>query len=317
MVPVVCTYPAAAGPTETSPDRVKAAAEEFDAGRRAFTAKDYSSAADHFENADHDAPSPEAIRLAIRARKMAKQDARMATLAAAAEHRYSDNKETTALARQMIGQVRGGLHKIDVTCAPACTLIVDGRVTPWGEAATATVFVEPGEHTVTAGWSGGRNESTVVSAKVAGASELSYRAPPLPDNKPPAPVAVTKPPAPLAKAGLPSAVFFIAAGASAVAGGITLWSAADMVSNPGRDQVRLDCAGKNDSCPTYQDALSHQRRTNILIGVTGALAVSTAVVGLLFTRWGSQSAEAPRDARRVMPVVSMNHGLTLGAAGSF
>ncbi|MBI5536947.1 MAG: hypothetical protein HY898_29775 [Deltaproteobacteria bacterium] len=307
----------AADPPDQTPARVKAAAEEFDAGRRAFTAKDYSTAADHFENAEHDVPSPEAIRLAIRARKMAKEDARMATLAAAAMHRYSDNKETVALAKQMIGQVRSKLHKIDVTCDPACNLIVDSRVTPWGESTTATVFVEPGEHTVSAGWSADRTESNTVSAKAAGASELAFHAPPLPPKKEDQPPPPKKPPPPPPKPGLPPAVFYIAAGATVLAGGVTIWSTADMISTPGRDQVRADCAGKDESCPTYQDALSRQRRTNILIGVTGGLAVTTAVVGLFFTKWGSQPAEAPKEARGVVPVVSMGDGLTLGAAGKF
>jgi hypothetical protein len=313
-------HPAAAEPRTSAPDRVKAAAEEFDAGRRAFTAKDYSSAADHFENAAHDVPSPEAIRLAIRARKMAKQDARMATLAAAAMSRYADNKETVALARQMLSQVRAKLHKVDVTCEPACTLVVDGRVTPWGESETATVFLEPGEHKLAAGWSAGRTESSTVSARATGASETAFKAPPLPPP-PPAPSAAPPPPPPPPPPAhkLPTTVFYLAAGATALVGGVTAWSAIDMTSDPGKDKVRADCAGKGESCPTYQDALSAQRRTNILLGVTSGLAVTTAVVGVFFTRWGS-SPSAPSQERsgRLSPALSVGQGgVYLGASGRF
>jgi len=89
-----------------------------------------------------------------------------------------------------------------------------------------------------------------------------------------------------------------------------------MVASPGKDRVRIDCAGKDDTCPTYQDALSSQRRTNILLGVTGGLAVGTAVVGLFLTRWGSPQP-ATRTGSSVTPVIGLNDGLTVGAAGRF
>ena len=54
-------------------DRLKTAAEEFDAGRRSYKIKDFENAAAHFENADRDAPSPEALQSAMRARKEAQQ----------------------------------------------------------------------------------------------------------------------------------------------------------------------------------------------------------------------------------------------------
>src|SRR3954466_1820166 len=73
-------------------DRLKAAAEEFDSGRRSFKIKDFENAAVHFENADRDAPSPEALQIAIRARKEAGHTARAATLAALALSRYPTDK---------------------------------------------------------------------------------------------------------------------------------------------------------------------------------------------------------------------------------
>src|SRR6476659_5337969 len=66
-------------------ERLKTAAEEFDAGRRAFKLKD-------FENADRDAPSPEALQSAIRGRKEAGQNARALTLCAWGLSRYPTDK---------------------------------------------------------------------------------------------------------------------------------------------------------------------------------------------------------------------------------
>ena len=62
-----------------------------DRGRRAYLAKDFEQAAVHFENAYRDAPRAETLRLAIRARRDAKQLARAATLAAIAQQRYPDD----------------------------------------------------------------------------------------------------------------------------------------------------------------------------------------------------------------------------------
>ncbi|MFW5739668.1 MAG: hypothetical protein ACOC1F_04820, partial [Myxococcota bacterium] len=62
------------------PEKLKLAAEEFDAGRRAYKLEHYARAATHFENAFRDAPSPQALRMAIRARKEAGHLARAATL---------------------------------------------------------------------------------------------------------------------------------------------------------------------------------------------------------------------------------------------
>ena len=59
---------ARAAPPPT-PIILKAAADEFDAGRRAFKNGQFENAAVYFENADRDAPSPEALQSAIRARK--------------------------------------------------------------------------------------------------------------------------------------------------------------------------------------------------------------------------------------------------------
>ncbi|HTJ84803.1 MAG TPA: hypothetical protein VL400_23955, partial [Polyangiaceae bacterium] len=54
------------------PAKLKAAAESFEAGARAYKDKKYEEAAAHFEAADDAVPSAKALRLAIRARDEAK-----------------------------------------------------------------------------------------------------------------------------------------------------------------------------------------------------------------------------------------------------
>lgn len=322
---VVAPPPAWAQDERSEVERIRDAAEAFDAGRRAFTAGDYTTAAESFESADRDAPAPEALRMAIRARMAAKQYDRVATLATAALKRYPDDDVTVAFAKEMLAKVPKRLHRIEIACDEPCALAVDRKVTPFAETTEATIFVEPGEHEVVAGWSQGRTKKQSVDASEQGETQLRFEAPPLPEpddgqgeedekveRKPPG-----KPPE--EADGLPRGVFYGAVGVSAVLAGVTTWSALDMRSNPGKDKVREDCAGQDESCPTYQDALSSQRRTNVLLAVTGVAAVGTAVLGGFFTDWSDQPVEerSAKPRPHVTPSLSLGQGVFVGASGRF
>jgi hypothetical protein len=131
-------------------------------------------------------------------------------------------------------------------------------------------------------------------------------------------------------------VFWVGAGLTAVAGGTTIWSGLDTLSNPGKDRVKNECKTGDTDCPAYQEGLAHQRRTNVLIGVTAGLGVATAVVGLLATDW-SGGAAAPNDQpenpdeypvakrskpraeahARIVPWVVVGNGALVGAEGRF
>src|SRR5882672_9083326 len=122
-------------------ERLKAAAEEFDSGRRAFKIKDFENAASHFENADRDAPSPEALQSAIRARKEAGHTSRAATLAALALSRYPADKSIGDYARLVLSDSERLLYRIAVTCSPECALVVDNKVMPFPETANAVIYL--------------------------------------------------------------------------------------------------------------------------------------------------------------------------------
>ncbi|MFW5741604.1 MAG: tetratricopeptide repeat protein [Myxococcota bacterium] len=301
-------------------ERIRAAAEEFDAGRRAFTAGDYTTAAEHFEKADRDAPAPEALRMAIRARMAAKQYDRVATLATSALERYPDDEATVAFAKEMLAKVPKRLHRLIIRCDEPCGLVLDRRVTPFLETTQATLFVEPGEHEVAAGWSQGRTRKQKVDAEPAGETELRFTAPPLPAPEPPEPAPRPAPDEGPSKAeeasGLPPGVFYGALGVTTVLTGVTVWSGLDMRANPGKDKVREDCAGQDESCPTYQDALDSQKRTNVLLVSTGVAAVGTVLLGTLFTDW-SDDPEPERSHDRIEPVVVVGRGVFVGAGGRF
>lgn len=302
-------------------ERIRTAAEEFDAGRRAFTAGDFASAAEHFENADRDAPAPEALRMAIRARFAAKHFDRVATLATAALDRYPDDKSTVAFAKEMLAKVPKRLHRLTVTCDEPCTLLLDRRIAPTAESTSSVIYVEPGEHDIVAGWSEGRTKRRTVDAEAGGATELAFEAPPIPE-KPPEPVPPPPKPKPVEPKeeepkGLQPVYFYGALGITGVLTGVTVWSALDMRADPGKDKVREDCAGKDESCPTYQDALSSQKRTNVLLITTGVAAAGTAVLGAFFTDWSGAKDESGMERVGVTPTLGIGEGVFVGANGTF
>jgi hypothetical protein len=321
-------------PVWAAPDaeRLKTAAEEFDAGRRAYKVKDFESAASHFENADRDAPSPDALLAAIRSRKEAQQLARAATLSAAALARYPADKALGDAARQVIGDAEKALHKVSVTCSPECTLVVDNKLVPFPESTNAVIYLDPGPHTVVAGWPGDRHVSRDIAATAAAGTRLSLVAP---AERLPTTTATTTPPddkaiesaerddkkAPVSSpaTGLPPAVFFAGAGVTAVLAGITVWSGIDTQNNPGVDAVKQTC--HDTSCDLYQEGLAHQRRTNILIGATTLTAVATGVIGLFLTKWGSDSDKEKEKVKGseagLSPLLDVSHGVVLGAVGRF
>jgi hypothetical protein len=85
-------------------------------------------------------------------------------------------------------------------------------------------------------------------------------------------------------------VFFVALGATVVAGGVTTWSALDTRSE--HATFESECGSHvSAGCASLQSSgESAQTRTNVLLAVSGALAVTTGVVGLL-VHWGGRHGE--------------------------
>jgi hypothetical protein len=287
-----------------SAERLRSAADEYDKGRRFYQAGDFEQAAVHFENAYNDAPRAEALRNAIRSRRLAKQLSRAATLSALAATLYPDDPTTSALVNEVLEEAAPKLHRTSIACRPACSIAADGRVVGFRDVTSARVFLEPGAHALVVSWPGDRTADLRVDAIAGGKTEISVDAPPAKERRP----GETPPPKPGAKP-LPPLVFFVAAGLTLVAGVATVISGVDATNNPGADAVRRDCVGLGENCPTYQDGKSAEKRTNILLGVTAGLAVATAVVGVFFTQWST----APRTA-----FVNIGPGYgTAGISGRF
>lgn len=318
---VACVVAPAMADEAADAAKIRIAAEEFDAGRRAFLQKDYEGAAEHFENADRDAPSVEALRLAIRARKEGGFEARAATLSELALRRYPTDEATVTLAKGVIEGFRPNLFRLRVQCAPACGLVVDDKATYGDPAAEQVVYMNPGQHSVSASWTQGRGRAIRINGEkgreqvlVLRPAEMLIPAASSSASAAPPPVVPTK----KESSGLPPVVFYTGLGLTAVLTGVTIWSGLDTKNNPGRDKVETACVNLGESCPEYQDGLDRQRRTNILLGTTIGVAAVTGVLAA-FTSWGGGTeGEANNKASaRVQPSVGWAGGLQLGATGRF
>lgn len=308
--------------------KLAAAAEEFDEGTKAFKKKDYEEAAAHFEAADRYAPSPASIGNAIRARKSAKQLARAATLSALAIQRHPDAKDLVDTAKAVIHDNEKNLGRVDLTCAPACTLVLDNKVASAAEVTAFTIFLDPGPHTLVASWTQDRSKTTKLEAKKGEAQPLKLEAPPVPPKVDPKPSATAEPPPaksapaastsvtldPSAKKPLPPWVTYGGAGLTGVLLGVSVWSGIDTQNNPGKTKVIDECAGKTTSCDAYATGKAKERRTNLLFGATAVVGVATGVLALAFTDWSPPKKEAARFVPVPQPLPG---GAGVSVGGSF
>jgi hypothetical protein len=310
---------------QLSAERIKAAAEEFDRGRRAFHAKDFEQAAGHFENAFRDAPSKETLRLAIRARRDAKQPARAATLAAVAQEKYAADATTAQFAKETLAETAGDLSEYVVECTSPCTVAADRRVVSQSDSLKHRVFLDPGPHDLGVSFQQGGSVSTHVDSAKGASTPLSFEPPSAPPTSPTptgktstAPGAQVQPDTTVQPKEKPlgPVVFFIAAGVTVAAGAATIVSGIATQNDPGPDAVRRECAGQGESCPLYQEGQDAETRTNILLGATIGAAAITGVIGLFFTQWSSGGAKGPaRGTDEVAPAASVARSLRFSPFG--
>jgi hypothetical protein len=202
----------------------------------------------------------------------------------------SNNRKTLEQALAVIEQRLGSLDVI--SNVPGTEVTVDGR--PAGKvplpmplrlsAGTVVVQVQAPGHAplqravqISAGQLSRENFDLV---RLENRSPLS----PSTENPPPAFSAASMTPATggevqeTAARGAPRGVFYGGLAATGVATALTLWSGLDTLS-------KRDAYVKEPTKARYDDGVSRERRTNILIGTTVALALGTALIGLLFTDW--------------------------------
>jgi hypothetical protein len=199
-----------------------------------------------------------------------------------------------------------------------CDLTVGGKLVHGSPDTQRLLYIQPGKLTVRAGWSDNRSDSKQVEAVAGTKGEITFIAPTTPaaDSMAKEPTEPAAEAAPVVNpehddgttkksSGWSPSIFFVGAGLTAVLGGITVWSGIDTVNNPGADRVKRECGAQGASCALYQEGLSKQRRTNVLIGVTGGVAVATIVIGVLATDWSSGKKAQEKSALLAHPRVDV------------
>jgi hypothetical protein len=276
---------------------VAGAANAFSRAQKAELSGDHDTAAELYELADSLAPTPEALRSALRARKSAGQLASAAGHAEHLLHRYPDDKRSKDLAEATLEESKRKLARLEIHCRPkACGLVVDGAAGSAEIGEQHVIYLEPGKHEVNAAFGPDRAVPKVTHAKAGDRASLSFDAP----------VANTGPPRAADAGGKRTAVasaeasvdrgskagqqglspWFFAAGAAVTVGlGVaTLWSGLDVLS-------AHDAYQGNETQPTYEDGLAKERRTNVLVGATVVAGLTTGAIAL-FTRWGGSGTLA-------------------------
>ena len=283
---LVLFFVALASSAHAQTSDVHSAAAAFEEGQRAQLRGDFAQAADLFEIADRSAPSPAALRSAIRNHRAAHQSARAATLAAEAQSRYPEDAETRALAEETLSALTPTLGHVGVRCASECSVTLDGRALVSHAITAYDVYVDPGEHTVVGSWGGEGVDRQTFDVQAAQEITLELVAPapvaepvvvhePVvpPSHEPDDPV----PPPQPASSGVHPALFGTLAGLTLVGIAVTIGSGIDT----------LNAAADYRADPTharYDDGVGRELRTNVLIGVTAAFAVA-ALVTVFFTDW--------------------------------
>lgn len=304
----------------TAKDR-EAAAEAYDRGADAYLEGNYAAAAHWFERAYRMAPSSVALIQAIRAHERANGDPmRIANLALRLKDKFPDDKRAQKFAAPLLRDAQGKYLRVQVNCDKPCEVESDG-----GLVGHTVFFADPEkQHSVVADFETGRRTSEVRGG--AGMMRtLSFEAPPPPPKPRVAPTGRKK--------SIPGWAFYSLAGATLAAGGMTLWSGLDAKKGVDAYEAAVGVGlspglgGEQEAQNLLANGQKKERRTNILLGVSGGLALSTIVVAI-FTdfkgEWTKQEEApkgegAPAVSRRVIrPTLAVgSQSGTVGVEGTF
>ncbi len=317
-------------------DRARSA---YDRGLDAHKKGQFAVAAREFALADELQPSPVALRAAVDAAIEADDPVLGMTLVARSKRGASTPELTPSLekARARFSKRTGRVLVVCNDGAP-CEGTVDGNALPAG----SERYVVVGEHAVRFRVAGAEEARSVkviaeevVELRPSAALGLPGVAPaptptapaatPPPVPLPPGPAASPAPasapaaPAPVAEPSrkpLPPAVLFVGIGLTAIAGGIAIGSAVD-VQGKHDDFADQRCAtlGSTACQSLASDGESAQTRTNVLLAVTGGLAVVTTVLAITLVDFGGGGKGATTARVDMGPLLGPGlSGIRLGGA---
>jgi hypothetical protein len=238
----------------------------------------YALAAERFELAFTLQPSKEALRSAVRMQVSAENFARAATDAQTLLDRFGDDAPSAELARSILEEIGPRLARYEVSCRPACVLLVDHLVYFLDPARRHRLYLPPGRVSLEAQFASGRK---ALRFSTTGAGETAW----LELDEPPAPAPSSSMRAGSTRAakassqhesaarskGVPVVVPWITGIATAACGAATLWAALDT--------KRLhDAYVQHPSDETWNEGVARQKLTNALLASTAVLAATTVTL---------------------------------------
>ena len=299
-------------------DDVPGASRAFPEAQKASLAGDDARAAELYELADSLSPSAQALRSAIRSRQLAGHLASAATNAEALLRRYPDDEKSGAMAKKLLADVSGQLAKLIVQCTELCSLTVDGAAIALPPAASQTIDVRPGSHEISAVFSNGRIAKNERTAREGERYDLSFSPPP------PLPKVEEKPAAQPSESVTPLTVAMVPTERRkplgkkwVITGGVLSVGLAAGATYMGlktlkkRDEIQAAVSAGAPTLALYEDGLDLQQATNILIGASIGMAVTSAVLAF-WTDWGG--AEGHDKSVSMQPT---RGGGTFVLSGSF
>jgi len=263
---------------------VTGAARAFAEGQAAQLEGNHALAAERFELAFTLQPSKEALRSAARMQLRAENLARAATHAQALLDRFGDDAQSVELARSILEQVAPRLARYEVSCTPACALLVDNLAYFLEPARQHRLYLNPGSVSLEALFASGRKASRAITTSAGETAQLELEEPaaPPPSSRARSASTPAATPAPVhtheTTKGVPAAVPWITGAATVACGAVTIWAAldtrrqhAEYVEHPSEEK--------------WNDGLARQKLTNILLASTATLGAAT--VTLMFFVRGS------------------------------
>ena len=276
-----------------------AAANAFAKAQKAELAGDHESAAELYELADSLAPTPEAMRSAVRARKAAGQLGIAAVDAEKLLQRYSDDKRSKELGDATLEEARRKLFRVEVRCRPrACGVVLDNAAVSAENNELNIMYVEAGDHRIQATFGTDRTDAQGARGKPGDRLSLTFIAPPEHrgiGGAAGAGGAGAKGAAGAdrgaSRGGLPIWIFGADAFVTIGLGAATIWSGVDVLqANSTYERNNANPPQGYDPQKAYTDGRNRETRTNVLVGLTLVAGVSTTVIAM-FTRWNTGSRE--------------------------
>jgi hypothetical protein len=264
--------------------------QAFDAGVAAYKTGDFATATSRFTEALGYKWHPAiALNLALAQSQIGQYVGALQNLDAILQSPETSvplHQQATEERVRVEGQL--SVIEIDAGNGAAASLKVDGAAVDPRTPAS----VDPGTHhlelTLSSGASIQRDVSLAPRERLRLSIDRTHEFVLIPENgrrAAPGPQHDSTRAAPGVRAGVDPFWFYLGVGATAVLGGVTIWSALDTEAAHDAYARALPTASQGEVDRRVSEGHSLEARTNVLIAATGIAAVGTATLGVFFVHW--------------------------------